>query len=75
MFLLSGTFFPLSQLPDVVQMIAQIFLPLPHVVNISRDLVSGRVEVFLLPSLVWIVVVTLFFFVLSINLMKKRLIK
>jgi hypothetical protein len=38
-------------------------------------LVSGRVEVFLLLSLVWIVAVTLVFFVLSINLMKKRLIK
>jgi lipooligosaccharide transport system permease protein len=75
MFLLSGTFFPLSQLPPVVQTVAQIFLPLTHVVNITRGLVLGRTEVFLLLSLVWIVAVTLVFFVLSINLMKKRLIK
>lgn len=75
MFLLSGTFFPLSQLPPVVQTAAQIFLPLTHVVSIARGLVLGRTEVFLLLSLVWIVVVTLVFFVLSINLMKKRLIK
>lgn len=75
MFLLSGTFFPLSQLPPLVQTAAQIFLPLTHVVNLTRGLVLGRTEVFLLFSLVWIVVVTLVFFVLSINLMKKRLIK
>jgi lipooligosaccharide transport system permease protein len=75
MFLLSGTFFPLSQLPPLVQTAAQIFLPLTHVVNLTRGLVLGRTEVFLLLSLVWIVVVTLVFFVLSINLMKKRLIK
>ena len=75
MFLLSGTFFPLSQLPPLVQTLAQIFLPLTHVVNITRGVVLGRTEVFLLLSLVWIVAVTLFFFVLSINLMKKRLIK
>jgi len=75
MFLLSGTFFPLSQLPPIVQTAAQIFLPLTHVVNITRGLVLGRTEVFLLLSLVWIAAVTLVFFVLSINLMKKRLIK
>jgi len=75
MFLLSGTFFPLSQLPPVVQTVAQIFLPLTHVVNLTRGLVIGRTEVLLLLSLVWILVVTLIFFVLSINLMKKRLIK
>jgi lipooligosaccharide transport system permease protein len=75
MFLLSGTFFPLSQLPLPVQTAAQIFLPLTHVVNIIRGLVLGRTEIFLLLSLVWIAAVTVFFFVLSINLMKKRLIK
>jgi lipooligosaccharide transport system permease protein len=75
MFLLSGTFFPLSQLPPLVQTAAQVFLPLTHVVNLARGLVLGRTEVFLLLSLVWIVVVTLVFFVLSINLMKKRLVK
>lgn len=75
MFLLSGTFFPLSQLPLPVQTAAQVFLPLTHVVNIVRGLVLGRTEIFLLLSLVWIAAVTIVFFVLSINLMKKRLIK
>jgi lipooligosaccharide transport system permease protein len=75
MFLLSGTFFPLSQFPPMVQTAAQVFLPLTHVVNITRELVLGRTEALLLLSLVWIVVVTIVFFVFSIHLMKKRLIK
>ena len=75
MFLLSGTFFPLSQLPPIVQTVAQVLLPLTHVVNITRGVVLGSTSVLLLLSLAWIVAVTIFFFVLSINLMKKRLIK
>ena len=75
MFLLSGTFFPLSALPSVVQTVAHIFLPLTHVVGITRGLVLGSVEASLLLSLVWILVGTFIFFVLSINLMKKRLIR
>jgi lipooligosaccharide transport system permease protein len=75
MFLLSGTFFPLSTLPLAVQTGAQIVLPLTHVVNLTRGLVLGNVEASLLLSLVWILVGTFVFFVLSINLMKKRLIR
>jgi lipooligosaccharide transport system permease protein len=75
MFLLSGTFFPLSTLPLAVQTGVQIFLPLKHVVSITRGLVLGSVEASMLLSLVWILVGTFVFFVLSINLMKKRLIR
>jgi lipooligosaccharide transport system permease protein len=75
MFLLSGTFFPISTLPLPVQTAAQVLLPLTHVVNLARGLILGRVETFLLLSLVWIIIVTPIFFVLSINLMKKRLIR
>lgn len=75
MFLLSGTFFPLSTLPLAVQTGVQIFLPLTHVVSITRGLVLGNVEASMLLSLVWILVGTFVFFVLSINLMKKRLIR
>jgi len=75
MFLLSGTFFPLSTLPSAVQTGAQIFLPLTHVVGLTRGLVLGNVEASMLLSLVWISVGTFVFFVLSINLMKKRLIR
>jgi lipooligosaccharide transport system permease protein len=75
MFLLSGTFFPLSALPLPVQTAAQVFLPLTHVVNLTRGFVLGNVEASMLLSLAWILAVTLVFFVLSINLMKKRLIR
>jgi lipooligosaccharide transport system permease protein len=75
MFLLSGTFFPLSALPLAVQTGAQIFLPLTHVVSLTRGLVLGSVEASMLLSLAWILAGTFVFFVLSINLMKKRLIR
>jgi lipooligosaccharide transport system permease protein len=75
MFLLSGTFFPLSVLPVPVQAAAQIVLPLTHVVNLTRSFVFGSIEASLLLSLAWIAVGTVVFFILSINLMKKRLIR
>jgi lipooligosaccharide transport system permease protein len=81
MFFLCGTFFPLTSLPSAVQGTAMAVLPLTHVVNIMRGLVSGHLEPILglnpatliVVSLAWIILVTLFFFILSINLMKKRL--
>ena len=81
MFFLCGTFFPLTSLPSAVQGTAMAVLPLTHVVNIMRGLVSGHLEpilglspaMLITVSLAWIIAVTLFFFILSINLMKKRL--
>jgi lipooligosaccharide transport system permease protein len=75
MFLLSGTFFPLTQLPSFVQLFAQAFLPLTHTVNVTRALVLGQPELSLLFNLAWILAVTITFFILGINLMKRRLIK
>jgi lipooligosaccharide transport system permease protein len=81
MFFLSGTFFPLTSLPSGAQGAAMAVLPLTHVVNVIRGVISGHLEPILglnpatliLVSLAWIVAVTVFFFILSINLMKKRL--
>jgi lipooligosaccharide transport system permease protein len=81
MFFLCGTFFPLTGLPRAAQGVALAVLPLTQVVNISRSVISGKVEsilglsvpVVLAISTVWIIVITVFFFILSINLMKKRL--
>ncbi|MEM2098916.1 MAG: ABC transporter permease [Candidatus Bathyarchaeia archaeon] len=75
MFLLSGTFFPLSVLPVPVQTMAQILLPLTHIVGLARGLMLGNIDVSLLINLIWIVAVTSILFLLSINLMKKRLIR
>jgi lipooligosaccharide transport system permease protein len=81
MLFLSGTFFPLTSLPSAAQATAMAVLPLTHIVNIARGVVAGHTEAILglnpqmlLPiSIAWIVLVTIFFFIVSINLMKKRL--
>jgi lipooligosaccharide transport system permease protein len=83
MFFLSDTFFPLNSpsLPRAVQLASLAVLPLTNVVNIVREVVSNRVDLILglslpmllLISTLWIIVVAVFFFIVSINLMKKRL--
>jgi lipooligosaccharide transport system permease protein len=73
---LGNTFFPLSRLPEAGQIIVLATLPLTHVVNITRGLVLGALDLnYLLVGIPWIAVGTVVFFVLSINLMKRRLIK
>ncbi len=73
---LGNTFFPLSRLPEAAQAVVLATLPLTHVVNITRGLVLGALDLnFLLVGIPWIAVGTFVFFVLSINLMKRRLIK
>jgi len=74
MFLFSGTFFPLLLLPVPLQYFAMAVLPLTHVVTIVRSLTLGTVEGILLFNLIWIIVATAIFFLLSVNLMKRRLI-
>ncbi len=83
MLFLAGTFFPLTSpsLPSSIQGIAMAILPLTHIVNITRGIVSGNPEpilglnpaILILISSIWVIAVTIFFFILSINLMKKRL--
>lgn len=75
MFLLSSTFFPLTLLPRPLQILAQAVLPLTHTVNLTRWSIYGSGELSFIPSLVWIAAVTPVFFVLAINLMKRRLIR
>jgi len=75
MFILSGTFFSITALPVQAQVVANIFFPLTHTVALTRALTVGRLSETLLLNLSWLLVTTPFFFVLSINLMKKRLIK
>lgn len=83
MFLLSGTFFPLSLVPAPLQAVAVGVLPLTHIVNLTRTLILGRAEPILGASpqlmlglnVLWIGVATAVFFLLAIILMKRRLIK
>lgn len=75
MFILSGTFFSLANLPFAVQAFANTFFPLTHVIALTRALTTGRLSANLLLDAAWLLVVTFVFFVLSINLMKRRLVK
>ncbi len=81
MLFLCGTFFPLSGQSAILQSFAMTVLPLTYIVNITRGVVTASVEpilglsapVLLTISAIWLLLVTVLFFILSINLMKKRL--
>ncbi|MDR2707773.1 MAG: ABC transporter permease [Nitrososphaerota archaeon] len=83
MLFLSGTFFPISSLPQTAQAIALTTLPLTHIVNLTRSVLTGSTEIIfglntqtLIPiSIIWITIAATIFFLLSINIMKKRLIR
>jgi lipooligosaccharide transport system permease protein len=75
MSLMSGTFFPLTAMPQIVQTIAHVVFPLTNAVDITRALTLGNIETSILFSLAWMLIVAPIFFILAINLMKKRLIK
>jgi lipooligosaccharide transport system permease protein len=83
MFLISNTFIPLATFPSQLQTIALAALPLTHVADLSRLLVVGKIETLgslgpkwvLLLAVFWIAIVTGVLFVLSIYLMKRKLIK
>jgi len=74
MFLFSGTFFPLSVLPDALQLVAIAVLPLAQVVTVTRSLTLATLSPLFLYSLAWIASCAAIFFFLSIHLMKKRLV-
>jgi lipooligosaccharide transport system permease protein len=74
MFLFSGTFFPLANLPEWAQLVA-LALPLTHLVRITRDLCLGITGAELIPDLIYLLVLSLALFPLAIYAMHRRLIK
>jgi lipooligosaccharide transport system permease protein len=74
MFLFSGTFFPLSNLPQWAQKFA-VALPLHHLVELSRGFCIGVHETNPWLSLGYLVAFSLVFIVLALISMKRRLIK
>ncbi|OGC89325.1 MAG: hypothetical protein A2142_01440 [candidate division Zixibacteria bacterium RBG_16_48_11] len=74
MFIFAGTFFPVSQLPGWAQEVA-FFMPLYHVVNITRGLIVGNLSTSMLLDLLWMMMVTLIFYRLSLYMMKRRVLK
>jgi lipooligosaccharide transport system permease protein len=73
MFLFSGIFFPLDNLPPVVSKIA-FFTPLYHLVNICRGLASGRLALCTWDT-VWLFVVVLMLAPYPFRLMRRRIVK
>jgi lipooligosaccharide transport system permease protein len=74
MFLFSGTFFPLTVLPSLIQVLAIILLPLTQLVVITRSLTLTTLSPLFFYSMAWIAVATIIFFLLSTWLMRRRLI-
>ncbi|WP_291321796.1 ABC transporter permease [Desulfonatronospira sp.] len=74
LFLFSGTFFPVSSLPEWGQYLARIS-PLYHLVELTRLCTMGRMESNLLVSLFYLMGFAAVFYFLSIRSMRKRLIK
>ena len=74
MFLFSGTFFPVENLPGWAQWVAAM-MPLTHLVALTRSFCFGIVDSSALPSLFYLVAACLVFFPLAIRRMHRRLIK
>ena len=74
MFLFSGTFFPVSNLPAWAQPFAMAF-PLHHLVELFRGLCAGTHETPTWISLVYLPLFLTVFGVLALVMMKRRLIR
>jgi lipooligosaccharide transport system permease protein len=74
MFLFSGTFFPLDNLPQWARVVAQL-LPLTHLVELTRSLALGRAGLPALISILYLGLWAAFLFPLAILRMERRLIK
>ncbi len=74
MLFFSGVFFPLDKFPEWIKVLAK-FLPLTHAVNISRAAFSGEASGDLALNFVYIILLEIAAFCVSIKLMKRRLIK
>jgi lipooligosaccharide transport system permease protein len=72
MFLIAGTFFPISQLPHWVQNVAYM-MPLYHIVNITRALCSGTNLMIIPGELLWLAVCGAVFYMFSLYRMNKRM--
>jgi lipooligosaccharide transport system permease protein len=73
MFLFSGIFFPLDNLPPLVTKIA-FFTPLYHMVNVCRSLAGGHL-IGAQWDILWLVVVALLLAPYPFRMMKKRIVK
>src|SRR3954454_1624573 len=73
MFLFSGIFFPFNQLPDWVGVVAW-FMPLYHLVEITRGLATGPELWSILGNAAWLAVVTALLFTIPVRALRKKLV-
>jgi lipooligosaccharide transport system permease protein len=74
MFLLSGTFFPVANLPQWIRPVALVF-PLYHLTEMARLFSIGTKETNVLISMAYLILFFLFFSFLALKAMKKRIIR
>ena len=74
MFFISGAFFPLDQLPGILQSLAWVF-PLTPAVHVARGLVIGKFDWVMLWSLLGMLAGTMVLFYVALVLMRHRLVK
>jgi len=74
MFLFSGTFFPLENLPGWAQAVAQIF-PLTHLVNLTRELAFGRAGWTTAVGLAYLIAFSAVLYPVAVARMRRRLIR
>ena len=74
MFLFSGTFFPLENLPAWTQQAAML-MPLTHLVNLSRAFCCGHIDATVFAGAGYLTAFTAVVFPIAIRRMRRRLIK
>jgi lipooligosaccharide transport system permease protein len=73
MFLFSGLFYPLDRLPDWVDVVAW-FMPLYHLVNLTRGLALGPDLGSILGNAAWLAVLVALLFAVPVRAMRRRLV-
>jgi lipooligosaccharide transport system permease protein len=73
LFLFSGIFYPLDELPDWVDVIAW-FTPLYHLVEITRGLTLGPDALSIAGNALWLLVLTAALFAIPVRAMRRRLV-
>ena len=72
MFLFSGLFFPFNQLPDWVHVVAW-FMPLYHLVEITRGLATGPEFWSVVGNAAWLAVLSALLFTIPVRALRKKL--
>jgi lipooligosaccharide transport system permease protein len=74
MFLFSGTFFPIENMPQWAQIVAMV-LPLTHLVGAARSFCHNHFDGMIMWQLGYLALFTAVFFPLALYMMRQRLIK